>query len=65
MVVCCVGDECLVVWVEVVVVRIFELSELLVDVLGVMDVGALFLYRVIYYFMCYLLRMLCVGERFL
>ncbi len=41
----------------------FELSEFLVDVLGVTDVGASFPHRVTYHPTCHSLRMLRVGDR--
>jgi L-lactate dehydrogenase complex protein LldE len=43
--------------------RVFELSEFLVDVLGVTDVGAYFPHRVTYHPTCHSLRMLRVDER--
>ena len=43
--------------------RVFELSEFLVDVLGVTDVGAYFPHRVTYHPTCHSLRMLGVGDR--
>jgi L-lactate dehydrogenase complex protein LldE len=43
--------------------RTFELSEFLVDVLGVTDVGASFPHRVTYHPTCHSLRMLRVGDR--
>jgi L-lactate dehydrogenase complex protein LldE len=43
--------------------RVYELSELLVDVLGVTDVGAYFPHRVTYHPTCHSLRMLKVGDR--
>jgi L-lactate dehydrogenase complex protein LldE len=43
--------------------RLFELSELLVDVLGVEDVGAVFPHRVTYHPTCHSARLLHVGER--
>ena len=43
--------------------RIYELSEFLVDVLGVTDVGAYFPHRVTYHPTCHSLRMLGVGEK--
>ncbi|HVW44928.1 MAG TPA: (Fe-S)-binding protein [Amycolatopsis sp.] len=43
--------------------RMYELSEFLVDVLGVTDVGAYFPHRVTYHPTCHSLRMLAVGER--
>ncbi len=41
----------------------YELSEFLVDVLGVEDVGAYFPHRVTYHPTCHSLRMLGVGDR--
>jgi len=46
-----------------VVRRTYELSELLVDVLGVTDVGAEFPHRVTYHPTCHGLRMLHLGDR--
>lgn len=43
--------------------KVYELSELLVDVLGVTDVGATFPHRVTYHPTCHSLRMLRVGDR--
>lgn len=43
--------------------RTYELSELLVDVLGVTDVGARFPHRVTYHPTCHGLRMLRLGDR--
>ncbi|WP_406040923.1 (Fe-S)-binding protein [Micromonospora sp. NBC_00898] len=43
--------------------RTYELSELLVDVLGVVDVGARFPHRVTYHPTCHGLRMLRLGAR--
>lgn len=43
--------------------RTFELSEYLVDVLGMTDVGASFPHRVTYHPTCHSLRMLRVGDR--
>jgi L-lactate dehydrogenase complex protein LldE len=57
------GDERLAARAEAVAARTFELSELLVDVLGVTDVGASFPHRVTYHPTCHSLRMLRVGER--
>jgi L-lactate dehydrogenase complex protein LldE len=42
---------------------VYELSELLVDVLGVTDVGAHFPHRVTYHPTCHGLRMLHLGDR--
>ena len=43
--------------------RVHELSEFLVDVLGVTDVGAFFPHSVTYHPTCHSLRMLRVGDR--
>jgi Fe-S oxidoreductase len=43
--------------------RVYELSEFLIDVLGVTDVGAYFPHRVTYHPTCHSLRMLGVGDR--
>jgi L-lactate dehydrogenase complex protein LldE len=43
--------------------RVHELSEFLVDVLGVTDVGAWFPHRVTYHPTCHSLRLLGVGDR--
>ncbi|WP_372348424.1 (Fe-S)-binding protein [Streptomyces sp. KL116D] len=43
--------------------KTYELSELLVDVLGLTDVGAYFPHRVTYHPTCHSLRMLRVGEK--
>ena len=43
--------------------RVHELSEFLVDVLGVEDVGASFPHRVTYHPTCHSLRILGVGDR--
>ena len=43
--------------------RLYELSELLVDVLGVEDVGAVFPHRVTYHPTCHSARLLRVGDR--
>ena len=42
---------------------VYELTELLVDVLGVTDVGAYYPHRVTYHPTCHSLRMLQVGDR--
>jgi L-lactate dehydrogenase complex protein LldE len=46
-----------------VAARTYELSELLVDVLGVTDVGATFPHRVAYHPTCHGLRILRLGDR--
>lgn len=43
--------------------RVYELSEFLVDVLGVTDVGAYFPHRVTSHPTCHSLRMLRVGDK--
>ncbi|MEV4007639.1 (Fe-S)-binding protein [Actinomadura sp. NPDC049753] len=43
--------------------RVYELTEFLVDVLGVTDVGAYYPHRVTYHPTCHSLRMLHVGDR--
>jgi L-lactate dehydrogenase complex protein LldE len=43
--------------------KVYELSELLVDVLGVTDLGARFPHRVTYHPTCHGLRMLRLGDR--
>ncbi len=43
--------------------RVHELTELLVDVLGVIDVGASFPHRVAYHPTCHSLRVLKLGDR--
>jgi L-lactate dehydrogenase complex protein LldE len=57
------GDEGLARAAEELAGRTFELSELLVDVLGVTDVGAYYPHRVTYHPTCHSLRMLRVGDK--
>ena len=57
------GDEALATRAQAVADRTYELSELLVDVLGATDVGASFPHRVTYHPTCHSLRMLGVGEK--
>ncbi|MEU5552005.1 (Fe-S)-binding protein [Micromonospora sp. NPDC047793] len=57
------GDERLASRAESVAGRTYELSELLVDVLGVTDVGAYYPHRVTYHPTCHSLRVLRVGDR--
>lgn len=57
------GDEALATRAQAVADRTYELSELLVDVLGVTDVGASFPHRVTYHPTCHSLRMLGVGDK--
>jgi L-lactate dehydrogenase complex protein LldE len=57
------GTPTLVADVQAVAAKTYELSELLVDVLGVTDVGAYFPHRVTYHPTCHSLRMLRVGDK--
>jgi L-lactate dehydrogenase complex protein LldE len=57
------GDPGLESRVEAVRPKVHELSEFLVDVLGVTDVGAYFPHRVTYHPTCHSLRMLRVGDK--
>ena len=57
------GDPALTAAVAETAPKIYELSEFLVDVLGVTDVGAYFPHRVTYHPTCHSLRMLGVGDR--
>jgi L-lactate dehydrogenase complex protein LldE len=57
------GDERLAERAEAVGARTYELSELLVDVLGVEDVGAYYPHRVTYHPTCHSLRMLRVDDK--
>ena len=56
------GDLALAAAAEEVAGRSYELSELLVGVLGVKDVGAYYPHRVTYHPTCHSLRLLRVGE---
>ena len=56
------GDEELARRAEAVAARTYELSEFLVDVLGVEDVGAYYPHRVTYHPTCHSLRLLRVGD---
>ena len=57
------GDEVLAGRADDVARRTYELSELLVDVLGVVDVGAVYRHRVTYHPTCHSLRMLRVEDK--
>lgn len=57
------GDTALAERAEALATRTYELSELLVDVLGVEDVGAHFAHRVTYHPTCHSLRMLRVADK--
>lgn len=56
------GDEKLAEKVQAIVPKVFELSEFLVNELGVEDVGAYYPHRVTFHPTCHSLRMLGVGE---
>jgi L-lactate dehydrogenase complex protein LldE len=57
------GDEQLALRAADVATRTYELSEFLVDVLGLEEVGAYFPHRVTYHPTCHSLRLLKVGDR--
>ena len=57
------GDAGLLAEVDALIPRVFELSELLVDELGVTDVGAYYPHRVTYHPSCHGLRVLELGDR--
>lgn len=57
------GDEALATRAEAVAARTYELSELLVDLLDVRDVGAYYPHRVTYHPTCHSLRLLRVGDK--
>jgi L-lactate dehydrogenase complex protein LldE len=57
------GDEQLALRAEAVAARTYELSQLLIDVLGIEDVGAHYPHRVVYHPTCHSLRLLRVGDR--
>ncbi len=57
------GDARLAAAARAVSARTYELSEFLVDVLGVTDVGAYYPHRVTYHPTCHSLRLLRVGDR--
>lgn len=56
-------DPALCAQVDTLTPRVYEVSELLVDVLGVTDVGAVFPHRVTYHPTCHGLRLLRLGDR--
>src|SRR6266508_46492 len=58
-----VRDEALGAAVRELTPRVYELTEFLVDVLGVTDVGAYYPHRVTYHPTCHSLRILGVGDR--
>ena len=57
------GDEAFAADVARVAPRVLELSEFLVDELGVTDIGAAFPHRVAFHQTCHSVRMLEIGDR--
>ncbi len=57
------GDAALAAQVAAIAPRVLELTELLVDRIGVVDVGAFFTHRVTYHPTCHGMRMLGLGDR--
>jgi L-lactate dehydrogenase complex protein LldE len=57
------GDDTLAAGARAFGPSVYEFSELLIDVLGVVDVGASFPHRVAYHPTCHSLRSLRVGDR--
>ena len=57
------GDDGLATRADAIAARTHEFTEFLVDVLGVVDVGAYFPHRVTYHPTCHSLRMLRVGDK--
>jgi L-lactate dehydrogenase complex protein LldE len=57
------GNEALRQELAVLLPRVFELSEFLIDRLGVEDVGAYFPHRVVYHASCHGVRALHLGDR--
>jgi L-lactate dehydrogenase complex protein LldE len=57
------GDEALAARAQALAARTYELSQFIVDVLGVEDVDAYFPHRVAYHPTCHSLRLLGVGDR--
>ena len=58
-----VGDTALAERATALAAKTYELSEFLVDVLGVTDVGAFYPHKVTYHPTCHSLRMLRVGDK--
>lgn len=56
------GDRKLIEQVEKIVPKVFELTQFLVDTLGLEDVGAYYPHRVTYHPTCHSLRVLEVGD---
>ena len=58
-----IGEDTLAMQARQIAKHTYDLSELLVDVLGVTDVGAYFPHRVVYHPTCHSLRITKVGDR--
>ncbi|OKL51126.1 (Fe-S)-binding protein [Buchananella hordeovulneris] len=58
-----VGQDALADQARAIAKHTYDLSELLVDVLGVVDVGAYFPHRVVYHPTCHSMRVAKVGDR--
>ncbi len=56
------GDTAFIEAIDALIPRVYELSEFLVNVLGITDVGAYFPHRVTYHPTCHSLRILHVGD---
>jgi L-lactate dehydrogenase complex protein LldE len=56
------GDKTFIEAIDALIPRVYELSEFLVNVLGITDVGAYFPHRVTYHPTCHSLRILHVGD---
>jgi L-lactate dehydrogenase complex protein LldE len=57
------GDDRLAERVDALTPRVYDLSQLLVDVLGVLDVGAYFPHKVTFHPTCHSIRVAHVGDR--
>jgi L-lactate dehydrogenase complex protein LldE len=57
------GDPGLAAAVAVVAPRVYDLTEFLIDVLGVTDVGARFPHAVVFHPTCHSVRLLGIGDR--
>ncbi|MGA4508820.1 (Fe-S)-binding protein [Propionibacteriaceae bacterium G1746] len=58
-----IGDEALAAEAKVVAARTYDLTEFIIDVLGVEDVGAWFPHKVTYHPTCHSMRVAKVGDR--
>lgn len=57
------GDDVLAGRVQSLAPRVYELTQFLVDVLGITDVGARFPHKIVYHPTCHSLRVLRLGDR--